>query len=808
MSGPLQDFRYALRVLTKSPSFTLIAIVALGVGIASNAAMFAVADVLTFRPVQFPQLERLVSIVGYAAGDANWDNISTADFEDWKSQTTSLEHVAAYTWRSVNLTGESGAEGVDAYAVSEEFFSAMAMNPEYGRVFRRDEFAPGRNRSVVLSHGLWLRRFGADPAVVGRTVRLDGQNYDVIGVMPANFLYPVTAEMWLPLAMGPEMRRARGLLNVQTVARLKPGVTVEQARAELATLGKRTAEQYPSTHARRTAGVIPVREKIVNDYTVSYTALLLVAAGFVLLVACSNVASLQFVRANSRSREVAVRSALGAGRWRIIRQLLCESLLIAAMAAVLGVLLGQWEVEIIKSNMPAEVEKYLPGWHRMRMSDVVLLYTVLLATLSGMLAGILPAWQASRGDVNETLKEGGRTGTAGASRHRVRNILITSEVALAMVLLVGATLMTRGVSIIRRPIPNLQGEQVLTMRVMLPESKYAIESDWNRYFDAALSRTRAIAGVESAALISSVPYGNYRWTLDFSVDGYTPSRGEVMTANHQSTSDEYFRTMRVPLVRGRAFTAVDGAEATPVAIVSESLARRYWPDANPLGKRIMMGRPDSKNHWLTVVGVAADVMQGALDRSPAATVYRPFRQAPSRALDLAVRSSAGSSAILPAVRAQLSAVDPDVAPIDIRSMRKVIDDSLIGLSYVAALLSACGIIALILASVGLYSVMAHAVTERIHEIGIRMALGADAGDILRLMARQSVMVTGAGLLIGFVGAFSLARLLAGLLFGVSASDPVAFLGIPALLAAVAAVATWSPARRAARVEPLVALRHE
>jgi putative ABC transport system permease protein len=804
MSGLLQDFRYASRVLAKSPGFALMAVLALGAGIASNASMFAVADVLAFRPVDFPHLETLVSMVGYTPGEREWDAISAGDFADWKDQTTTLEHVSAHVWRSVNLTDNSGAERLQAFQVTQDFFAAMAVAPERGRVFRPEEFEAGGGRAVVLSHGLWMRRFGSDPAIVGRTIQLDGANYEVAGVMPANFLYPLTAEVWLPLSIGPEMRSMRGLLNLGTVARLKPGVTMEQARAEIAALGQRVSEKYPDTHARRTAGVMFVKDKIVGGMTYSYTMLMLAAAAFVLLIACSNVASLQFVRATARVREVAVRTALGAGRWRIVRQLLCESLLVAAAAAVLGLLLGQWGVEVIKSYMPPEIEKYLPGWSRMTINGAVFAYTMGLAGVAGILAGILPAWQISRGDVNETLKEGGRTGTAGAARHRIRNALIVAEVAAALVLLVGAALMTRGVSLIRDPIANLQGEQVLTMRMTLPESKYAAEKDWIRYFEAALARVRSTRGVESVAVISSLPFSQNRWTMDFAVEGYTPARGEALTANRQSASEDYFRTMRVPLVRGRAFAASDGAEAPQVAILSDNIARRYWPGQDALGKHIRMGT----GPWLTVVGVAADVMDEAYDRAPRPTVYQPFRQAPTRSWDLAVRSAGGSATILPGVRAQLTAVDPNLAPFDVRSMRKVIDDALIGLAYVAGILSVCGAIALVLASVGLYSVMAFVVAERTHEIGIRMALGATANDILGMVARQSLVVTGLGLVIGFVAAFALARLLSGLIFGVSASDPVAFVAIPGVLALVAGAATWGPARRATRVEPVVALRHQ
>lgn len=808
MSGLLQDFRYAVRVLAKNPGFTAMAVAALGAGIASNASMFAVADVIAFRPVHYPHLEQLVSPVGYVRGETDWDTISAADFEDWKRQTTTVEHFAAHLWRSVNLTGEGTAERVQGFLVSQEFFAAMGTGPLRGRVFRRDEFEAGRDRAAILSYGLWTRRFGSDPSVVGRTIRLDGRNYEVAGVMPAEFVYPVTAEVWLPMVIGPEELRERGRLNLQTVARLKPGVTLPQARAEFETLARRVAEQYPATHARRTAGVMPLLDKIVTGYTHNYTLLLLGAAAFVLLIACSNVASLQFVRATARVREVAVRTALGAGRWRLIRQLLCESLLAAAVAALLGLLLAIWGVEVIKGYMPAEVERYLPGWHRMGVSGVVFGYTVLLAAVSGVLAGILPAWQTSRGDVNETLKEGGRTGTAGASRHRLRNLLVGSEVALALVLLIGAAIMARGLNVISKPIANLQGEQVLTMKVTLPDSKYGTKAAWGSFYEDVRRRIRQTSGVESAAVITNLPYSDDRWTMDFAIEGYAPALGETLSAQHQAASEDYFRTMRIPLRQGRAFTGADGAEAPRVAIVSENIAARYWPNQDPIGKRIRMGAAGPDNPWVTVVGVSADVMHSSFDRAARPTVYRPLRQAPSRTMDIAVRSAAGASAVLPAVRSQLAGIDPDLAPFEIRSMRKMIDDSLLGLAYVASLLAVFGGIALVLAALGLYSVMAFVVTERTHEIGIRMALGAEARDILRMVARESILLTGAGLAVGLAGAFGIARLLSGLIFGVSAADPVAFVGIPVILAGVAVLAAWAPARRATRVEPLIALRHE
>jgi putative ABC transport system permease protein len=800
--------RYIVRSVLKSPGFALAAILALGVGIGSNATMFAVADVLAFRPVTLPHLERLVCAVAYANNEPIPDEISAADYEDWKDQTKTLEGMAAVRRRSINLSGDGTAERLRGSEVSPEFFGTVGVGPARGRIFLSDEYQSGNNRPVVLSYGLWLRRYGADSGVVGRDIRLDGLKYRVVGIMPADFDYSTVTDLWLPLIMTPELRHTRGVMDIEVVAQLKPGVSREQADAEFATFGRRAAEQFPATHARRTASVISLKQKITGVYTYSYSVLMVVASAFLLLIACSNVASLQFVRATARAREMALRTALGASRWRIVRQVLGESLILAAGATLVGFGVAQWGIEVTKSYLPPEVQKYLPGWGRMSINGLVFLYTVAVAAASGIVAGVLPAWKTSRADVNEILKEGGRTGTATAAKHRVRNLLVALEVALSVVLLVGAGIMARGVNVLSHPIANLEPDNVLALSVILTESKYAGAKDWNRYFDDVLARVQSVPGVESAGLVTDLPFNSSPGSVTFAIDGYTPSRGEVLSARHQGTSSGYFRTMRIPLLEGRAFTSSDGPDAPRVAIVSEDLAHLYWSHESALGKRILVGKPAPGNEWATVIGVVAGVTSDPFERTLTPTIYRPYRQTPSPELDIAVRSAGGASSILPAVRAALAAVDPDQAPFNVRSQQKAISDSLVGLAYVATMLSVCGAIALILASIGLYAVMAFVVTSRTHEIGIRMALGAGIPDVLRLVVRQGIVVTGCGVLAGLLGALALARLISGLIFGVSSSDPVTFLLSSAILTAVAALATSAPAWRATRVQPLVALRHE
>lgn len=810
MDTLLQDIRYGVRMLFKDPGFTAVAVLTLALGIGANTAMFSVADALLFRPVLLEDLDRLVMVSGTPIDrPQDYDEIAPADFFDWRSQNTTLDHLSAFEWWSVNITGDGEPERVQGFRVSASFFRSLRSNALLGRTFLPEEEEPGRHRVVVLSHGLWIRRFGANPNVLGGTVQLHGQDFQVIGVMPEELRFPAPAELWVPMALSPQERSARGSFSLEAVARLKPGVTVEQAQAEFSILARRLAEQYPESHSKRSARVVPLRERVSGDLTRDYTLMLIGVVGFVLLIACANVANLQFARVSARMREIAVRAALGAGRWRLIRQLLTESVLQGLLGSLFGILLAMWGVDLIRSGMPAEVEMFLPGWKRMGINGLVLACTLGIAVLSGIVAGVVPAFVGSRADLNEGLKEGGRGSSSGVRHHRLRSLLVVFEIVLALVLMAGAGLMVKGFRAGADSFPRLNPERVMTMRITLPESKYPEAYQRAAFQDQILRRLQTIPRTESAALISHLPYSGRRSSSSFAIQGRpAPTPEERPVAQMQSASPDYFRTMRIPLKAGRGFTEHDGVESPGVVIITETLARRYFPGENPLGKRVMGGQPDSASLWLTVVGVVADVRHEWTDRAPRPTLYRPFPQAPPHSFNVAMRTAGDPTSLIAPARTEILGVDHNQPIFDVKTMEKVISDHLVGFRYVAVLMAIFGILSLVLATIGIYSIMAYSVTQRTHELGVRMALGAQPGDVMKLVVRQGMGLILIGVPIGLAAAFVVARVLASLLYGVDATDPTTFVGISLVLAVVAFGACYIPARKATKVDPMVALRYE
>ena len=597
-----------------------------------------------------------------------------------------------------------------------------------------------------------------------------------------------------------------GSFGLQVVGRLKDGVSVERARAEMQSIAQRLAEERPQTNRGWHVRVVPARKFLTGELTVRYTVLIMGAVGFVLLIACANVANLQFARSSRRHKEIAVRTAMGASRWRIVRQLLTESVLVALAGAALSILLGQWAVDLILANMPPEIAKYVAGWEQIRMDGRVFLFTLGIATLAGIVSGLAPAVISSKPDLNETLKETSRGASSGSARSGLRSILLVGEIALALILLVGAGLMVKGVHALIQVNRNFAPETLLTMRLELPQWKYRDPQQTVRVYDQAVSALEGIPGVTSATLATDLPYGDGGASYNFFIEGRpAPAPGELRRAQIQNISSNYFRAMHISLRGGHAFSDADRANTKRVAMIGESFALRYFRGEDPLGKRIKFEESDP---WMTIVGVADDVRYDWVDRNPAAVVYLPYRQSWWPSTYLAVRTAGDPLRLAPAVRSRIAAIDPELPVFEMKTLDRVISQSVLGLSYVAVMMTVVGAIALVLACVGVYGVMAYTVSERTREIGIRMALGAERVDVLRMVMGRGMVVTAAGLAIGFAIAFALARVLSSLIFGVSATDWQIFFGISLALAAAALTATYVPARRASRVDPVIALRHE
>jgi putative ABC transport system permease protein len=620
--------------------------------------------------------------------------------------------------------------------------------------------------------------------------------------------FPPSAQLWVPLAMDAKEKAIRNSHYVSPLARLNPGVSMAEAQAEMRTIQGRIQEAFPQTEKGWIARVVPLRNFAAGEYSRQYSILLWWAVLFVLLIACANVANLQLARSTARQKEFAVRAALGAGRWRVVRQLLTESVLLSLAGAGIGLVLAEWGIDLILSHMPPEVARYIPAWKHIGLDREAFAYSLGIALLAGLVSGIAPAFQSSKLDLNEELKEGGRSSTAGRARHRLRNAFVVAEVALSLILLMGAGLMVKGVRSLINLNQNFAPESVLTMRIQLPESKYKDPPARVRFYEQALQQLEAVPRIKSAAVVTRVPFGDGGLTDDFTVEGKPTKPGELHSAHFESISSNYFRLMNIPLLRGREFTDQDAADSTPAAVISENLARRYWPGENPLGKKLKRGLEDSKNPWATVVGVVGEIKYDPWDRADFPVLYLPFRQAPHSYSYVTIRTEGDPTSFIAAVRSRIASVDPDQPIFDIFTLEKVIRNQILGLSYVAVMLTVTGVIALVLAAVGVYGVMAYAVTERTHEIGVRIALGARPRDVVRLVLTRGVFITAVGVAIGLPISVLLARLLASLLFGVAATDLATFFDITLLLSAIALLACYIPARRAMLVDPMIALRYE
>jgi putative ABC transport system permease protein len=812
MNSIWQDVRFGVRMLLKHRMATLVCVVALALGIGANTAMFSVAEAFLVHPVPFENSERIVALVdSRPQQNIDMNGVAPATYFDWQKEAHSFEQLGAYAWDELNLTGDREPQKVQNFQVSANFFPLIGVHPQLGRAFLPEEEEPGKNQEILLGHSLWEQRYASDPNIVNKIIKVDGKSYTVVGVMAKGFDFPMPAETWTPLALEVKDRLQRDNRWLWVLGRLKPNVSFSEAAAEMQTITQRQAEAYPETNKGWELRPRPLREFITGTLTRQYTLLLMGAVAFVLLIACADVANVQFARVTGRAGEFAVRTAMGGSRWRVIRQLLIESLLLSMAGAALGLFFAQWDIELILAHMPPDVAKFLAGWKTIRMDSGAFLFTLGAALLSGVLSGIAPSLFSSRANLSETLKEGGRGSSMGRTRHRLRSALVIAEVALALVLLVGAGLLVKNFQGLLNVNESCAPETLLTMNLTLPEIQYPKPAARLNFHEQVLRRLGAVPGVQTAALVTHVPYadGGGIGTYDFSIEGRPlVQRGEPRDAIIETIAPSYFSELNIPLRDGRLFTEADGAEAPPVAVISASLARRYFSGENPLGKHIKVGKAESDRPWMTVVGVVNDVHYNWINKEDVPTIYGPFQQAPPYFTTIVLRTSGDPLKLVSAARAEIAAIDPDLPLYNIKPMDKVITESIVGIAYVATMMAVLGIIALVLASVGVFGVMSYSVSERAHEIGIRMSMGAQTKDILRLVLGSGMLLTGLGLAVGLPIAFALARALSALLFGVEAGDPFSFFGLPLILAAVAALACYLPARRAAGLDPLQALRHE
>jgi putative ABC transport system permease protein len=809
METLLQDLRYGVRTLAKTPGFSAIAVLTLALGIGANSAIFSVVNAVLLAPLPFDEPERLVMVGEYDTSEAEGDsNMSYLNFVDFREQNRTFDDIAAYNRAGFSVTIGEEPERVEGALVSWTLFQTLQVQPIAGRAFLPEEDKKGAPPVVVISHGLWQRRFGGDPGVVGRALVVEGKQATVVGVMPAGFQFPVgtdPADMWAPLATNSLFADSRGAHFLDAVGRLERGVTVDQAKADLDAISAALEQQYPDSNIGYRSRVVPLHEALVGDVRAALLVLL-GAVGFVLLIACVNVANLLLARALSRQKEIAIRSALGASRWRVARQLLTESLLLALVGGALGLAVAAWGADALAALVADEI----PRAAEIGLDGRVVGFTFGVAALTGVVFGLAPALRLARADLNETLKDGSRATTEGVRHNRVRSALVVAEVVFSVVLLAGAGLMIRSLVGLLSVDTGFTARNVVTMDLTVPEAAFEDDPFFaGTFYRQALDRIASIPGIRSAAVTSTLPLSGNAIGIGYFIEGKTPTaEGERPSAPYDAVSPGYFRTMGIPVLRGRDFTPQDTKEGQPVIIISEALARRYWSDEDPVGKRMTIGysagegQPASRE----IVGVVGNIKHQGLEHGADVAMYTPFAQTPWPFGTVVVAAEADPAGVVAAIRKEVMAVNRSQAVFNIRPMSEVVSRSVSEPRLYMALLAAFAGLALLLTAVGIYGVMAYSVSRRTHEIGIRMALGARPGDVLRLVVRQGMGLVLAGVAVGLVAAVAATKSMESLLFGVSAGDPLTLASVALLLVLVAFLAVLVPARRAAGLDPMIALR--
>jgi putative ABC transport system permease protein len=801
MTTLLQDLRYAFRMLLKNPGFAGVAIIALALGIGANTAIFSVVNTVLLQSLPYEAPDRLMVVKEDKLPQFSEFSISPGNFLDWQKQATSFEKLAAVSGSAYNLVyGDAEPERLRGARMSAGLFEMLGVNPIQGRTFTDEEDQPGHENVALISAGLWKRRFGSDPNIIGQSLTLSASNYTVIGIMPGTFAFPDReTEVWTPIAFTARQAQQHGSHYLFVIGRLKPAVTVQQADSELKTIAARLAEQYPDSNAGWSTHILPMHEFQVRDIK-SGLVFLIVAVVLVLLIACANVANLLLARSTARQKEMAIRSALGASRMRVIRQLLTESVLLALVGGIVGLLLAFWGMQSLVALAPDD----LPRVKEVTLDGRVLGFTLLVTLMTGIIFGLVPALQSSNPHLSETLKEGGRGTTGG--HHRVRSSLVVVEVALALVLLICSGLLIRSFVTLRQVNPGFNSADALAVSIALPGRKYTNPDQYSSFYKQLIERTSALPGVMAVGATQALPIqGDF--LVGFKIQGRPPEPpGQDKSTNYYAVTPDYFKAMGIPLLRGRLFTEQDNKTAPSVAVINETMVRSYFPDEDPLGKGISLSQ--GEGNVREIVGVVGDVKQYGLAQPSTFQTYEPFLQMPFSGMTVVMRTAADPVSFSGAIRSEVLSLDKEQPVSRIRTLEEIVAGSVQQQHFLMTLLGVFAVAALILAAVGLYGVMSYAVTQRTHEIGIRMALGANRRRVLRLVVGHGMMLALIGVGIGLAGAFAFTRVMANLLFSIGPTDPLTFAGISVLLSGVALVACLVPAHRATRVDPMVALRHE
>ena len=799
------DTRHAIRLLLKRPGVAALVVFSLSLGLGANAAIFQVIDALILRPFTIADVDRLVLVAetGPEFSLDTQETVAPANFADWKSQTSAFEQLAAFSWWEVNLASGEEAERVSGFRVTANFFDALGVQPFLGRGFTVAEETPGNHRRIIISHALWQRRFAADNTILGRTILIDAVPHEIVGVAPAGFNFPLGSDVWSPLALTAEQAQSRTSRYLTVVGRLAPGTSLADAHAQIAVIGERLAQRYPEHNkghgARAMTLVAGMRDRGLGPIVLLWQA----AAAFVLLIACANIANLLLARGAERQRELAVRAALGASRTRMLRELLVESVVLA-LAAVPPALGVAWiGIELIRVNLPARLVRFMAGWHRMDVDGRLVLFTIALAVTTGVIFGLLPALRASRPALVETLKDGSRGASAGRNRQWTRRALVVGQVALALPLLVASTLSALGAQRFLHGAQGYEPKGLLTMQAELPAAVYETPESRQRFVERVEARLREIPGVATVGISNVIPTAGGNAGRRITIEGHAAADpANPPSVDYRTVTPHFFEAMQTPVLRGRGLTPADSANALPVVVISQSLARRHFGAADPIGRRLKLG--DSP--WLTVVGISGDVIHNWFGRRNYPTAYRPIAQAPSLRLAFVIRAGGDLATLTQPAQAAVRHVDPALPVFMLMPMQEALAERTIGLQYVAAIMAVFGAIALVLAVVGVYSLMAFMIAQRSHEIGLRIALGASRRDVLALTVRQSAAMACWGVAIGLALSAGVGRTLESLLAGVVAGDVRVSLGLAAILLGAAVAAGYVPARRATGIDPIVALR--